>query len=213
MAMTRSKCRQCGLVNPANVTECKRCRASLLSGDDPDVPQEDQRAGDGSDEQPRVKITPAPLAALCITCGTNDDVHIRNVKRTYTPNWVWLFLPLGIIPAGLIGYAVQVKHSLSLPICSRCDRWRTNAGLVSWLAIIVCIFLIFSGIGFAIMLKSWLIFFAISGLIAAIAYLAGRYDRGVNPRYLEFTKERVVIDAPGRGRIVVFDRSGQQSIK
>jgi hypothetical protein len=132
-------------------------------------------------------------------------------QRTYTPNWVWLFLPLGILPAGIISLIVQVKHTLSLPLCGRCNKRRSLAGAVSWLSIIACIFLIFPTIGFAIEAKSWLVFFGGCGVIAAIAYLAGRHDRKANPRYTQFTKERVEIDVPGRGRVVVLDRSSQQA--
>src|SRR5438105_15745322 len=104
---------------------------------------------------------------------------------------------LGILPAGIISLIVQVKHTLSLPLCSRCNQRRSLAPVVSWLSIIACIFLLFPTIGFAIGNKSWLVFLGGSGLIATIAYLAGRYDRSVNPRYIQFTKERVEIEVPG----------------
>jgi hypothetical protein len=82
--------------------------------------------------------------------------------------------------------------------------------VVSWLSIIACIFLIFPAIGLAISLESWLFFLGGCGLIAAIAYLAGRYERSVNPRFIQFTKQRVEIDVPGQGRVLVFDRLNQQ---
>ncbi len=69
----------------------------------------------------------------------------------------------------------------------------------------------FFAVGLGIFLKSWIVFLVISGFIAAIAYLAGRYDRSVNPRYTQFTKERVEIHVPGRGRVLVLDRANQQA--
>lgn len=208
VALTNPKCKQCGLVNPFHVSACKRCGASLIAEEDRNAPLgTDPLGGTKVDEPPG--MTEAVVPAVCSICGTNDDVAIRKIKRTYTPNWVWLFLPLGILPAGIIGLAVQVKHSFSLPICSRCNQKRSLAGVVSWLSIIACIFLIFVAIGFGIAFNSFLVFLGVCGLIAATAYFAGRYDRSVNPRYTQFTKQRVEIDVPGRGRVVVWDRAHQ----
>jgi hypothetical protein len=205
--MRSSKCTKCGLVNPLDVTECKRCGTNLTEV----APEPVKRTGEGNSGPPGG--SPALVSGLCVMCGTGYDVHVRYVTRTYTPNWVWLFLPLGIIPAGIIGLIVQVKHSMSLPICTRCDRWRTNAGLVSWLAIIACIFVLISGVGCAIQNKSLIVFIVVTAVILAIAFLAGRFDRSANPRYTRFTKERVEIDAPGQGLIVVYDRANQQGAK
>ena len=210
--MTSLKCKQCGLVNPFNVAKCKRCGFTLIVGANPAAPQSaDQKAGEEIDKQSGIPKAGPPLSAVCSICGKSDGVQVRNLTRTYTPNWVWLFLPLGILPAAVIGLMVQVKHSLSLPICSRCAQRRSWAGAVSWLSIIVCIFLMFFAVGLGIFLKSWIVFLVISGFIATIAYLAGRYDRSVNPRYTQFTKERVEIHVPGRGRILVLDRANQQA--
>ena len=209
-AMRSSKCKQCGLVNPLNVSVCKRCGSPLIGGSTPNTPHgTEQKATAQADEEPGIQED--GISHVCSICGTNNDVAIRGFQRTYTPNWVWLFLPLGILPAGIISLIVQVKHTLSLPLCSRCNQRRSLAPVVSWLSIIACIFLLFPTIGFAIGNKSWLVFLGGSGLIATIAYLAGRYDRSVNPRYIQFTKERVEIEVPGRGRLVVFDRANQQA--
>jgi|GEM_PF-1840927 len=207
--MTSSKCAQCGLVNPLNVSVCKRCGFALIGGVTAKTPPgTEQKVPGKKGEHSGIQVT--ETTPVCSICGTNNDVTIRGFQRTYTPNWVWLFLPLGIIPAGIIGLAVQVKHTLSLPLCSRCDQRRSWAGVVSWLSIIACIFLLFPTIGFAIGSKSWLVFLGGCGLIATIAYLAGRYERSVNPRFIQFTKQRVEIDVPGQGRVLVFDRLNQQ---
>jgi hypothetical protein len=180
----------------------------LIDTDDPAPQSADQPVPQEIGEQLGIRQAEPPV---CSVCGAREGVNVRNFTRTYTPNWVWLFLPLGILPAAIIGLIVQVKHSLSLPICSRCFQRRSWAGAVSWLSIIVCIFLIFVAVGLGISLRSWLVFLVISGFIAAIAYLSGRYDRSVNPRYTQFTKDRVEIDVPGSGRILVFDRANQPS--
>ena len=36
--MSNLKCKSCGLVNPHNTTDCKRCGASLIVADDPKSP-------------------------------------------------------------------------------------------------------------------------------------------------------------------------------
>jgi ribosomal protein L40E len=200
--MTSSKCKQCGLVNPLNVSVCKRCGSALTGEVASNTPSGNEY--EAAAKQTGIKV-PDTLT-VCSICGTNNDVAIRVFKRTYTPNWVWLFLPIGILPAGIIGLAVQVKHTLSLPICSRCNQRRSLSGVVSWLSIIACIFLIFVTIGMGIAFKSWIVFLSGCGLTAAVAYLAGRYERSVNPRFTEFTKQRVEIDVPGQGRLLVLDR-------
>src|SRR5258708_1786693 len=105
--MTSSKCQQCGLVNPSNTPECKRCGFILIGGGTPGTRQDtDRKATDKKDELPGVRMAETLPRAVCSICGTNDGVEIRSLQRTYTPNWVWLFLPFGIIPAGIIGLAV-----------------------------------------------------------------------------------------------------------
>ncbi|MFZ0747841.1 MAG: hypothetical protein WAM70_00680 [Pyrinomonadaceae bacterium] len=121
------------------------------------------------------------------------------------PGWVWFFLPVGILIAGILALALQVKHTLSLPVCAKCNQRHSWTGVVSWLSIIACIFLLFMMIGLAVALNSGFVFLGGFGVIATVAYLAGRYDRKANPRYTQFTKTRVEIDVPGQGRIVVFD--------
>ena len=155
-------------------------------------------------------MTDIALSDVCFICGKTNDVVVRQVDRTYTPNWVWLLLPVGILPAALVGVLLQVKHELRLPVCRPCSQRRSVARIISWLSTIVCIFLIFVAIGVAAGLESWLVFLGVTGLIVLVAYLAGRYDKKVNPRYTQFTKEQVEIDVPGRGRVVVFDLAGSR---
>lgn len=206
--MISSKCRQCGLVNPIHVSAYKRCGFSLAAEGSSNTPPEPaQKTVAAKDEQPGIQVIGTAAPTNCSICGTNKDVVVRSFRRTYTPNWVWLFLPFGILPAGILGLALQVKHTLSLPICAKCDQRQSWAGVVSWLAIIACIFLLFPTIGFAIFENSVFVLLGGFGLIAAIAYLAGRYDRKANPRYTQFTKDRVEIDVPGQGKILVFDKT------
>jgi ribosomal protein L40E len=206
--MTSSKCRQCGLVNPIHVSACKRCGFSLTADGTPNTPPEAvQKTVAAQDEQPGVQSFQTAPPAVCSICGTNNDVAVRSFQRTHTPGWVWLFLPVGILIAGILAFALQVKHNLKLPVCTKCNQRHSWTGVVSWLSIIACIFLLFPVVGLAIQFQSGFVFLAGCGVIATIAYLAGWYDRKANPRYTQFTKARVEIDVPGQGRILVFDQT------
>lgn len=208
--MTSLKCKECGLVNPFNVLECKRCGSTLIDEVNPNALQgTDQKAGEKKNEQPGIWMAKTLVPAGCCICGNGDDVKIRIVERTYMPNWVWLFLPFGFLPALIIGSAVQVKHSLSLPICSKCTQRRSRASSVSFLSLLVSTILILAAIGVGLAFKSWLAFLGMCGLIVAIAYLAGKYEESVNPRYTQFTKKRVEIDVPGWGRVLVLDQASE----
>jgi len=114
-------------------------------------------------------------------------------------------LPLGILPAGLLGMALQVKHQFFLPVCQKCMRRRALAGLISWASIVVCIFIIIIAVAVAFSVNSWWGFLGVMAIGVAIALGAGQFDKRVNPRYVAFTKERVEIDVPGKGRVLVLD--------
>ena len=205
--MTSSKCKQCGLVNPIHVSACKRCGFSLTGDTSTPAPEAVQKTVAAQDEQPGVQSFQTAPPAVCSVCGTNDGVEPRIIQRTHTPGWVWLFLPVGILIAGILALALQVKHNFWLPFCMKCYRRHSWAGVVSWLSIIVCIFLLFPMFALAVALNSGWVFLGGFVTIAAIAYLAGRFDRKVNPRYTQFTKSRVEIDVPGQGRILVLDHT------
>lgn len=206
--MTSSKCKQCGLVNPIHVSACKRCGFSLTTEATQNTPPEPVQKTVAAQDEPHGKqINGTAPPAFCAICGGNKDVVVRSFQRTYTPGWVWLFLPVGLLIAGILALALQVKHTLWLPACAKCNQRHSWTGVVSWLSIIVCIFLLFPAVGLAIQFQSVLVFLAGCGVIATIAYLAGRYDRKANPRYTQFTKTRVEIDVPGQGRILVLDQT------
>jgi ribosomal protein L40E len=202
--MANKKCPQCGLVNWINAESCKRCKAPLIQAKETaatDTPVKDTPVADSTVRSDQ----PAPELAVCSVCGTAHDVTVWNITRKHSPNWVWIFLPLGILPAGLLGLALQVKHSFSLPVCRRCMVKRSWAGVVSWVSIILCIFIFISAAGFALQEQSWMTFLISMAIVIAIAAFAGWFDKKANPRYAAFTKERVEIDVPGQGRILILD--------
>ena len=206
--MTSSKCRQCGLVNPIHVSACKRCEFPLTAEGIANLPSAtDQKTSALQAEQSGMLNVATAPPAFCSICGTNNDVAVRSFQRTHTPGWVWLFLIFGILPAGILALALQVKHRLWLPSCAKCNQRNSWTGVVSWLSIIVCIFLLFPMIALAVQFNSGWVFLGGFAVIAAIAYVAGRFDRKANPRYTQFTKARVEIDVPGQGRILVFDQT------
>jgi ribosomal protein L40E len=199
--MAKNKCPQCGLVNWVDAEVCKRCKSSLLQTNE----THDGAAEVGPTEQ-------GALLSVCGICGTANDLKTRNITRTHTPNWVWLFLPLGALPAGILGLLLQVKHNFSLPLCRKCMSRHGLAGLVSWGSIVVCVFIFFIAVAVAMETKSWLAFLGVMAIAAIIAAFAGWFDKKANPRYVAFTKKRVEIDVPGKGRVVVIEKRSQATV-
>ena len=193
--MASNKCPRCGLVNWIDADVCKRCKSPLIQMKETPVV--------GSTAGSKKQVT---VLSVCGICGNANDIDIQNITRKYTPNWVWLFLPLGILPAGLLGMVLQVTHSFSLPVCRKCMRRRSWAGLISWASIVVCIFIIIIAIGLGLQTKSWITFLGIMAIAAIVAFLSGWFDKKANPRYVAFTKERVEIDVPAKGRVLILDK-------
>lgn len=200
--MANKKCPQCGLVNWIDAESCKRCKAPLIQTTETPLVDATETPVAGSTERSE---QPAPELAVCGVCGNANDVTVWNITRKHSPNWVWLFLPLGFLPAGLLALALQVKHTFSLPVCRRCMAKRSWAGVISWVSIIICIFIIISAAGFALQEQSWLTFLIPMAIVVAIATFTGWFDKKANPRYAAFTKERVEIDVPGKGRVLLLD--------
>jgi len=124
---------------------------------------------------------------------------------------VYIFLPIGFLILLIIAAFLQVKHTLTLPICPKCTRRRSLAGIVSFVSLVSCVVLILFAIVAGLATKSWPVFLGVAAITIAIAYFAEKYDRSVNPRYIKFTKKRVEIEVPGHGSVVMFDLASQQA--
>ena len=82
---------------------------------------------------------------------------------------------------------------------------RGLAFLVSWGSIVVCVFTIIVGVGVGLQTKSWITFLGFMAFAVVVALFAGWFDKKANPRYVAFTSERVEIDVPGKGRVLILD--------
>ena len=194
-AMASNKCPHCGVVNWIDAEVCKRCKASLI------------QVKEAPGATPTVESRDIGVAlSVCGICGNANELDIRKITKTYTPNWVWLFLPLGILPAGILGLLLQVKHSFSLPVCRKCMGRRGLALLVSWGSIVVCVFIIVVALGVGLQTQSWLTFLGFMAIAVVVALFAGWFDKKANPRYVAITRERVEIDVPGKGRVLILDQ-------
>jgi ribosomal protein L40E len=193
--MASIKCPRCGLVNWIDSEVCKRCKSPLV--------QIKQTPGTHSTTGSK---EPGAALSVCGVCGDANDLATRNITRTLTPHWVWLFLPLGILPAGILGLVLQVKHSFSLPLCRKCTARRGWAGVISWASIVVCVFVIIIAIGVGLQTRSWVTFVGLMAIAATVAFFSGWFDKKANPRYVTFTRDLVEIDVPGKGRLLVVDK-------
>ena len=146
----------------------------------------------------------APLPAVCVVCAEAGTLEPVVLERVFTPSWVWLLLPLGILPAALVAMAVQTRHRFSVQLCRRCRTRQAWAGFVHWLALLACLALFFAAIAVGVSTASWSAFLLGIGVMIAVAAAASRFDRNANPRCTTLSAERVEIEVPGHGRYVVF---------
>ena len=149
------------------------------------------------------------LPAACAICGHEEGISPVTITRTYTPQWVWFFLPLGALPAILLGALMQVKHRFAVNLCSQCKKRRTLAAPVSLLSTIVCTTLFFVAVIAGMATKSWIVFGLGIGVTATIAYLSGRFDERAMPSFPIYTRDVVEMDIPGKGRFTLFDNRGK----
>ncbi len=150
----------------------------------------------------RDESTPLPVA--CVICGTDTALDYRVIEKTYIPGWVWLLLPLGVLPAALVSLAVQTKHRFTFHLCTRCSGRRMWSGAVHWLAMITCLILLFVAIGLGMATRSWFLFLLGIAVMIAVAAVASWFDKRVNPHYLTFSDKRVEVEVPGHGSFVVY---------
>ena len=141
---------------------------------------------------------------VCAICAAPCNLESVLVKKVFTPSWVWFLLPFGILPAALVAMAVQTKHNLVFQFCPACKSRRAWMGAIHWLAMLSCIVLFFVAVVVGLDTRSWLAFAAVFAIVIGIAVISSRYHARANPKYVVFSKERVEIDVPGRGRVVVF---------
>jgi hypothetical protein len=93
----------------------------------------------------------APLPALCVKCGTTSDLRGRVQKFAWVPQWTYVIILFGLLPAIIIQAILTKRATFNLPICGACNARWTNARLVNVLGILGSIIggLLLLGIGLA----------------------------------------------------------------
>ena len=102
--MSNLKCKSCGLVNPHNTTDCKRCGASLIAADDP----KSHPSGMEDQEQPEPLTVWGCIQTLIV-------LTIAGAITGYLGLYIWGWLPSGLysvyllilifIPPAIVGVA------------------------------------------------------------------------------------------------------------
>jgi len=107
--MTNLKCKQCGLVNPFNAPECKRCGSELVANANPTAPSDpDQKIGEDKFELKGCWGCMQALIFLSIAGGVTG--YLGLFIREFLPDGYYPTIVLiGIfIPAAAVGTALGV---------------------------------------------------------------------------------------------------------
>lgn len=141
---------------------------------------------------------------LCVVCGATDHLGHKLIKANAIPPWVWLLLPVAPIPALLFAARVEIRHEISMLVCDRCRRRQNVASAMSMLVLILCVTTVIVAIALGLSNGSWLQFLALGAVAWAMALGAGAFKRHAFPRYSVLTQQRVEVEVPGKGRVVVL---------
>src|SRR5262245_30814689 len=95
--MSTLKCKECGVVNPYNTTDCKRCGASLIAAEEPEAAP----AVTQPTEESEVKKEPEPVTAWgCIQMLI--VLIIAGSITGYLGSYVMGWLPSGLYSVTLL---------------------------------------------------------------------------------------------------------------
>lgn len=140
----------------------------------------------------------------CVVCGAPDRLDRALVNASSIPPWFWFLLPVAPIPALLLASRYEICHRIEMSMCHACRRRQTVATAVYFCTFAFCVATVMAAVAIGIANNSWLQFTALSAL-AGVAVTAGSLlKRRAAPRYTTLTQQRVEIEVPGRGRVVVF---------
>lgn len=212
--MPSAKCTQCGLVNFADATNCKRCGAALPNTNLQPAPPGSVVTEDGyvlppppspafypsgpgiwRDKSTLVMDKNAVLPDRCVKC--NESARGVRLKRKLS--WHHPILYLLILGAALfyliVAMVVRKTAKFEIGICERHLQKRRQAILITWVLIIGSIVAFFVAVAWdtgALALLGVLLFFVglIYGLTAARIVAPAKIDdryvwlRGVNKDYL-----------------------------
>jgi hypothetical protein len=85
------------------------------------------------------------LPPVCLCCGEKATLFKRK-RFTWHPSWVYLFLPLGLLPVLIVAMIVTKSATIEAPLCTRHRyHWSGRTALVL-LSLFGIIFLVFVAI-------------------------------------------------------------------
>lgn len=92
----------------------------------------------------------ALLPMCCVKCGARERLVPRDHTFSWTPPWIWAFLPFGVLIPVILSAVLTKRARLRLPLCESCNRRWSAAILIA----------VFTVIGFLV------------GLVGGIALIA-----------------------------------------
>ena len=175
--MSSIKCSNCGLINFATETACKRCQADLSeTGVAPSASvsslQQEREAAQTSggvwrDQKKVVKHVQAHLPDRCLKCNSTDGLALKVYTLKHYPVYS-LFTML------LIGFARYKKVGIQLGLCTAHRAKRRQKALWGVYMMAAAVVMFFLGLSvealFALFIAAFILFFA------ACIYLASLGD-------------------------------------
>jgi hypothetical protein len=150
--------------------------------------------------------TPPPRlnTSMCVICGAPDRLSEKLIKAVSQPGWMWFLLPVAPVPALLLGARTEIQHQLFMPVCAGCDRRQILASIVGAAGLIASVVVALIAVTLGIANDSWLQAVAILSLAIAVGLAASAFRRRAFPRYSTLTREKVEVEIPGKGRVLIF---------
>ena len=131
-------CGECGkefapddLVTIGAIRVCGGCKAQLIQR----LRQGAMPSGDGSglfaDGRRLVVLKETSMPMRCVCCGNSATIQL---KRTYlwTPVWVYVLIPVGLLLAALVSVFVSKRFKLEVPLCEAHRVQRRNRMMGAW---------------------------------------------------------------------------------
>ena len=141
---------------------------------------------------------------MCVVCGASERLSEKLIKVASQPGWMWFLLPVAPVPALILGARAEIQHRLYMPVCAQCNRRQILASILGVAGLIasVVVALIAAVVGVAN--DSWLQAIAILSIASVIGLAASVFRRRAFPRYSTLTHDRVEVEIPGKGRVLIF---------
>jgi hypothetical protein len=154
-------------------------------------------------EEPGLSQSIGPLA--CVKCGTTESLFRQRFEKTFTPQWVYLGLLFGVLPAGILMLLANKRHRTNVLFCSSCWNRYHRARIVSYSLAIPCLLFFLGGPALGLAYKSWFIALASVAIAIIIAAIMDRYTRSASPHCVLLNRKSIVLAIPGHGNVDISE--------